>query len=118
MYKILSDEYVHSGEATWKMKPKYRLMSELDEYHICESGDPSLFWTYLDEDFVGLVGKIAYNRGGKRFASTGRTASAGLRSVGSYESEMVEGRIEIKLPLIYNVPNAAVAFPDLLVGIQ
>ena len=35
-----------------------------------ETGDPSLFWCYQDEDFVGLLGKVAMSRGGKSLADT------------------------------------------------
>ena len=35
-----------------------------------EIGDPSRFWAYKDEDFVGYVGGMSVARGGKRNALT------------------------------------------------
>ena len=54
----------------WKIKPKFHLFQELAECQTYATGDPSLFWCYLDEDFVGLIGKISASRGGKRKATT------------------------------------------------
>ena len=54
----------------WKIKPKMHLFIELAEYQVLEVGDPSKFWTYLDEDFMGVISKYAAARGGGRRAST------------------------------------------------
>ena len=40
------------------------------EYLTNESGDPSRFWAYADEDHVGEIGRMAKIGGGKRIAST------------------------------------------------
>ena len=70
LYKSLADEAVRNGLVMWRLKPKFHLMQELGEVQVHEFGDPSLFWAYMDEDFVGYVGKIAYSRGGTRSAQT------------------------------------------------
>ena len=57
-------------EKFWSIKPKFHLMIHLADKQVFESGDPSKFWAYCDEDFVGLIGKIAVARGGRRLANT------------------------------------------------
>lgn len=59
-----------TAEDLWKIKPKFHMMQELAEFQTESSGDPSRFWAYADESFVGAVGKIAFSRGGKRLADT------------------------------------------------
>ncbi len=46
------------------------MMQELCEYMVYEHGDPSCYWTYKDEDFVGYIAKMASSRGGPRQAAT------------------------------------------------
>ena len=57
-------------EDLWKVKPKFHMMAELGGYQVNTSGDPSRFWAYADESFVGLLAKIGSSRGGKRKALT------------------------------------------------
>ena len=45
-------------------------MIHLAEVQTEEIGDPSAFWSYADEDFVGLIGTVAMARGGKRDGKT------------------------------------------------
>ncbi len=59
-----------SKENLWPFKPKFHLFIHLAEKQAAEIGDPSLFWAYRDEDFVGLIGAIAMPRGGKRLGTT------------------------------------------------
>ncbi len=59
-----------TSDKFWRRKPKFHLMIHLAEKQIYESGDPSKFWSYADEDFVGLVGQVGMARGGKRIATT------------------------------------------------
>ena len=54
----------------WVVKPKFHLFVELAEFGVDEVGDPSLFWTYQDEDYVGWLAKIAKSRGGRRSVAT------------------------------------------------
>ena len=52
------------------IKPKFHMFQELAEWQTDTSGDPSRFWAYADESFVGIMGKVAFSRGGKRLATT------------------------------------------------
>ena len=54
----------------WRIKPKFHLFIHLAEMQCFESGDPSRFWCYKDEDFVGIIAQYAGARGGKRIPST------------------------------------------------
>eukprot|EP00969_Alexandrium_andersonii_P031123 1358361-Alexandrium_andersonii.AAC.1 len=40
------------------------MMQELLEYQASELGNPSSFWNYQDEDFMGRVSSFATSRGG------------------------------------------------------
>ena len=53
------------GAGTFYLKPKLHLMQELAR-DLFTSGDPSLYWTYLDEDFVGYISGMSGSRGGPR----------------------------------------------------
>ena len=59
-----------TSEGLWTIKPKFHLFQELAEYKTYTSGDPSGFWSYADESFVGFVSRIAHSRGGPRLADT------------------------------------------------
>jgi len=48
----------------WRMKPKLHMMQEMLEYQGKELGNPRGFWEYQDEDFVGMIAKIAMRKGG------------------------------------------------------
>ncbi len=67
---LYNDISNRTGENLWKLKPKFHLFQELAEYQTHTSGDPSRFGAYADESFVGIIGKIAYSRGGCRVATT------------------------------------------------
>ena len=60
--------YVHLG---WVLKPKHHIFLHLGEDQALEVGNPRDFWCYMDEDFVGRLGKVSGPRGGSRTA-TGR----------------------------------------------
>ena len=68
IFKSLSDQA--KDLKLWKMKPKMHLFIELADYAVFEHGDPSKFWTYMDEDFMGTISKFAATRGGKRSPAT------------------------------------------------
>ena len=72
LYKALAEEKVQ--KTRWFLKPKLHLMQELCEYMVHDHGDPSGYWTYMDEDFVGFIAKMASSRGGPRKAKTAPTA--------------------------------------------
>ena len=70
LYRALHDEARRAGAVTWNIKPKLHMFQELGEYQIDVLGDPSGFWTYKDEDFVGLCATIGASRGGGSTATT------------------------------------------------
>ena len=47
------------GEKLWKLSPKLHLMEHLLEYQCIQAGNPRWYWTYADEDLVGLMIDIA-----------------------------------------------------------
>ena len=53
------------GCQCWFLKPKLHMMQEL-AYESYDSGDPANYWTYKDEDFVGLIAGIGNSKGGPR----------------------------------------------------
>ena len=65
MYKALSDESrrIRGTDIYWKIKPKLHMFQELAEYQSQVLGNPKLFWTYVDEDFVGWIATLAKSRG-------------------------------------------------------
>ena len=46
------------------------MFQEFGEFQTEELGDPSSFWAYKDEDFVGLIATIGFSRGGAHKADT------------------------------------------------
>ena len=71
LYTSLREEAEAAGKATlWKVKPKMHMFIEMAEGQSEEAGNPSDFWTYMDEDFMGFIGQMAGSRGGKREVST------------------------------------------------
>ena len=66
----------------WRLKPKTHLMQELCE--MCPGTNPSLFWTYRDEDFGGTIAKMSRRRGGKNSSfSTAQCVLAKFRAQNS-----------------------------------
>ena len=49
-------------DGTWKVKPKFHLFAEL----CAGDSNPSMFWTYRDEDMGGYLAATSRTRGGKR----------------------------------------------------
>ena len=70
LYIQLAKSVEGTDSCLWVLKPNFHLIAELLEYLVFEEGDPSLFWTYMDEDFVGDAWKIAHSKGGQRSAAT------------------------------------------------
>ena len=52
------------GSRLWSIKPKWHFFQELI-LHGPGLDSPSTFWTYADEDFVGLCSKMAHQAGGQ-----------------------------------------------------
>jgi len=48
----------------WVIKPKHHCFAHLGSHQVQEIGCPSLFWCYLDEDFIGRLGRAGQSRGG------------------------------------------------------
>ena len=70
-YQALSEEMRKADRPLfWRIKPKAHMFCELGEYMHEHMGNPSLFWNYKDEDFVGYISRIAHPRGGPRQASS------------------------------------------------
>ncbi len=49
----------------WFMKPKLHLLQELT-FQMLTSGDPTHYWTYKDEDYMGLIASLGNSKGGPR----------------------------------------------------
>jgi hypothetical protein len=63
LYKTLEEKVPGNY---WKIKPKMHLFAEL-----CSSGaNPSIWWTYRDEDFGGLIATLCRRRGGAYTATS------------------------------------------------
>ena len=61
LYASLAEHFSNAGEKFWVFKPKFHMFQELCEF---QGGNPSLHWTYRDEDFGGTVAHTARRRGG------------------------------------------------------
>ena len=71
-YSALSEEAAkkHDNDVFWKVKPKHHMFCELAQYQCAELGNPSMYWNYSDEYFVGWIASLALSRGGPKNAST------------------------------------------------
>lgn len=67
---LYSDVSKSTSEGLWEIKPKFHMFQELAEFQTDTAGDPSRFWAYLDESFVGIIAKLGFSRGGKRSVDT------------------------------------------------
>ena len=69
-YVSLHEDASAAGKNAWAIKQKLHLFMELGEFAVEELGDPQGFWSYKDEDYVGLVSAVGESRGGPSTAST------------------------------------------------
>ena len=69
MYSALAESLPNM----WRLKPKMHLLQELCEMRE-QPSNPSLFWTYRDEDFGGSIAHISRRRGGKNSSSSTATS--------------------------------------------
>ena len=60
LYGALQEYAQRSGLVAWKVKPKFHLFLEMT----MEGHNPSLNWTYRDEDFGGSVAAASRSKGG------------------------------------------------------
>ena len=59
VYAALASTSAAAHEKMWKMNPKLHLFDHLCEWQAGEVGNPRSFWTYADEDLVGLLVEVA-----------------------------------------------------------
>jgi hypothetical protein len=59
VYAELSSRALASKLKFWKMAPKFHIFCHLCEWQAAEWGNPRFYWTYADEDLVGLMIDIA-----------------------------------------------------------
>ena len=59
VYSALSAKALREGVKMWKMLPKLHLFDHLCCWQATESGNPRSYWTYADEDLVGLLIEVA-----------------------------------------------------------
>ena len=64
LYGALAREAANAGRLAWVQKPKMHLAQELFEKQAFVLGNPSGFWNYKDEDFMGWISDLAHSRGG------------------------------------------------------
>ena len=64
LYGALMREAESNGSTQWSIKPKAHMMQELVECQAAEFGNPTDFWAYKDEDFVGFAAETVESRGG------------------------------------------------------
>ncbi len=65
IYKALASE----AGSCWFIKPKIHLMQEM-ALEVFLAGDPANYWTYKDEDYMGLISGMSTTRGGPRKPDT------------------------------------------------
>jgi len=58
LYSQLAESAARAGERMWKMHPKLHLFVHLCEWQSLEWGNPRYYWTYADEDLVGLLTEV------------------------------------------------------------
>ena len=59
LYSNLAAMSVAAHEKKWNISPKLHIFVHLCEWQACEFGNPRYYWTYPDEDLVGLLIDIA-----------------------------------------------------------
>ena len=65
LFGSLNEEATKHGQDLWRAKPKIRMIWELTEFQAPLLGSPRAYWNYMDEDFVGWIGKALHSRGRK-----------------------------------------------------
>jgi hypothetical protein len=63
LYQALNKQAEAKGKVSWAVKPKFHMFQEL--MHFCqELGNPTEYWCYQDETWVGMAARMASARGG------------------------------------------------------
>ena len=70
LYQRLYAEAARRGIKAWKMTPKLHLVQELLLFYCQVWGNPAYYWTYCDEDLVGLMVEIATSCHPRTMAAT------------------------------------------------
>ena len=58
-YSMLADKAFQRGERMWKMSPKLHLFIHLTSLQASIWGSPRYWWTYSDEDLIGILVDVA-----------------------------------------------------------
>lgn len=59
LYSVLAQSALQAHQKLWKVTPKLHIFVHLCEWQAPALGNPRYFWTYADEDLVGLLVDIA-----------------------------------------------------------
>ena len=59
IYSTLAQQALAAGQKMWKLMPKLHIFVHLCEWQAGEFGNPRSYWTYADEDLVGLLVECA-----------------------------------------------------------
>lgn len=59
LYTQLAEESTRSRLRMWKMHPKLHIFVHLCEWQALDWGNPRYYWTYADEDLVGLITEVS-----------------------------------------------------------
>ena len=69
LYSLLSAEAYASQERLWKFSPKHHLVEHMCLHCAQNFGNPRFYWTYSDEDLVGLCVEVAKSCHVRTFAT-------------------------------------------------
>ena len=70
IYSALAEQTLASHTRMWKMHPKLHLFVHMCEWQAVEVGNPRFYWTYSDEDLVGLPVEVAQSCHSKTLAAS------------------------------------------------
>ena len=59
LYTSLATDAQRKGLKLWKLQPKLHLFLHLCEVQAITHGNPRYYWTYADEDLMGIMADIA-----------------------------------------------------------
>ena len=59
LYQQLAENSFRAGVKLWKLSPKLHLFMHLTAIQCVLYGNPRYYWTYADEDLVGMMIEIA-----------------------------------------------------------
>ena len=59
LYTALATDAKRKGLKLWKLQPKLHLFLHLCEWQAITHGNPRYYWTYADEDLMGIMAEIA-----------------------------------------------------------